>query len=69
MTILTPHWPYFATQLVGAGFELVLVEVEEVARVVVVVAVVALLVVVDVLDVVVVGLGPETAKADCKMGM
>jgi hypothetical protein len=56
---------------VGAGFELVLVlEVEaEVARVVVVGAVVALLVVVDVLAVVVVGLGPETAKADCKMGM
>jgi hypothetical protein len=54
---------------VGAGLELVLVLVAEVARVVVVGAVVALLVVVDVLAVVVVGLGPETAKADCKMGI
>jgi hypothetical protein len=53
---------------VGAGLELVFVLEAEVARVVVVGAVVALLVVVDVLAVVVVGLGPETAKADCKMG-
>jgi hypothetical protein len=60
-----------AAQLpVGVGLELVVFVLEaEVARVVVVGAVVALLVVVDVLLVVVVGLGPETAKADCKMGM
>jgi hypothetical protein len=59
-----------AAQLpVGAGLELVFVVVAEVARVVVVGAVVALLLVVDVLVVVVVGLGPETAKADCKIGM
>ena len=43
--------------------------VAEVVRVVVVGAEVALLVVVVVLDDVVVGLGPETANADCKMGM
>ena len=61
-----------AAQLpVGDGLELVVLVMEaEVARVVVVGAVVALLVVVVVLaDVVVVWLGPETAKADCRMGM
>lgn len=68
---LTPHWPYLAAQLpVGEGVDVVLVAVAVVARLVVVAAEVLLLVAVVVATVVVVvGLEPEPAKADCKIGM
>lgn len=72
--IHTPHCPYLVAQVpeVGDGLEVVRVLVVEVTRLVVVadvdVTLVEVEVAFDVVVVEVVGLDPDTANADCKMG-
>ena len=69
----TPHCPYLVAQVpeVGDGLEVVRMLVVEVTRVVVVAEVETLVEVEVGFDVVAVGVGPDpdTANADCKMGM
>jgi len=68
--LLTPHWPNRAAQLpVGEGSDVVPVEVARLVVVAVVALVVVVVPLVVVVEAVVVGLEPDAANADCKIGM